>query len=168
MATKDGLAQIWYADANGVITGNTPNADNVASAIIDGYNEHYGTDIGIWTPETISLQVGGTVPNWPAYEKIIIPPMVKFKYYLPNGTYCAGYTQGEKAYVNVNAEQTMFNMDIDGKIRSVYGTPENVLVLLQQPLYRQFGVLYAEILGFEPGWSIGETVEDWNSYILIE
>lgn len=73
MATKDGLAQIWYADANGVVTGYTPNADNVASAIIDTYNEHFGTDIGIWTPETKTLQVGGTIPNWNAYEKIELP-----------------------------------------------------------------------------------------------
>lgn len=73
MATRDGLAQIWYADANGVITGYTPTADNVASAIIDAYNEHYGTDINIWTPETKNLQVGDTVPNWNAYEKIGIP-----------------------------------------------------------------------------------------------
>lgn len=70
MATRDGLAQIWYADANGVITGYTPTADNVASAIIDAYNEHFGTDINIWTPETKNLQVGDTVPNWNAYEKI--------------------------------------------------------------------------------------------------
>lgn len=73
MATKDGLAQIWYADANGVIIGNTPNADNVANAIIDGYNEHFGTDINIWTPETINLQVGDPLPNWNAYEKIELP-----------------------------------------------------------------------------------------------
>lgn len=79
MATRDGLAQIWYADANGVITGYTPTADNVASAIIDAYNEHYGTDINIWTPETKTLQVGDTVPNWNAYEKIelILPNFIK-------------------------------------------------------------------------------------------
>ena len=136
--------------------------------ILQAVNEKYGTSFESWSQLPTAYEVGDTVPNWDAYEKIEMPPMVNFKYYLPSGAYCAGYTQGEKAYVNVNAEQTMFNMDIDGKIWSVFGTPENVLGLLQQPLYRQFGVLYAEILGFEPGWSIGETVEDWISYILIE
>lgn len=72
MGTKDGYSQIWYADANGIVTGYTPNADNIPNVIIDAYNEHFGTDIAIWTPETITLQVGDTVPNWNAYEKILL------------------------------------------------------------------------------------------------
>ena len=136
--------------------------------ILQAVNEKYGTSFEGWSQLPTAYEVGDTVPNWNAYEKIEMPPIVIFKYKMPNGGYCAGYTQGEKAYVNVNVEQNLFNMDTDGKIEGVLGTTENVLGLLQQPLYRQFGILYAEILGFEPGWSIGETVENWNSYILIE
>lgn len=96
------------------------------------------------------------------------PRKETYKFKMPNGGYCAGYTQGEKAFVYVDAQQNVFNMDTDGKIETTLGTPGTVLGLLQQPLYRQFGIEYTEILGFESGWSIGETVENWNSYILIE
>ena len=70
MATKDGRAQIWYADGNGNVEGFSETVDDIAETIISTYNEHFGTDIQIWTPETKNLQVGGTVPNWNAYEKI--------------------------------------------------------------------------------------------------
>ena len=111
MATRDGLAQIWYADANGVVTGYTPNADNVASAIIDTFNEHYGTDIQIWTPETEALQVGGTVPDWNAYEKIGIK--------LVNGFYKYDITNGQNAsFVAMQCEDGLINLyaaDVQGE-----------------------------------------------------
>lgn len=73
MATKDGRTQIWYADGNGNVAGYTETIGDIVDTIISVYNEHFGTDIGLWTPETKTLQVGGTVPNWNAYEKIGLP-----------------------------------------------------------------------------------------------
>ena len=86
MATKDGRTQIWYADGNGNVEGYTETVGNIAETIIGAYNEHFGTDIQLWTPETKTLQVGGTVPNWNAYEKILIQLEDGFyKYDLTNG-----------------------------------------------------------------------------------
>lgn len=70
LATRDGFDKIWYADANGVITGNTPHGA-ITYAIIDAYNEHFGTNINNWESEKETLQVGDTVTNWNAYEKIM-------------------------------------------------------------------------------------------------
>jgi len=162
VATKDGLAQIWYADANGVITGNTPNADNVASAIIDGYNEHFGTDIKIWTPETITLQVGDTVPNWNAYEKIVFPqktliavkiseesPFANFGYIENNKFYWAGKNNGaQMQQLNATTGYIIgasdFNQTVENTIyttiRQQYpevediGPYESELGMYQQPL----------------------------------
>lgn len=85
MATKDGRTQIWYTDVNGNVTGYTETVDNIAGTIIDAYNEHFGTDIQIWTPETKTLQVGDTVPNWNAYEKIEMQVVSYYKYDVSNG-----------------------------------------------------------------------------------
>ena len=118
MATKDGLAQIWYADANGVITGNTPTADNVASAIIDAYNEHFGTDIQIWTPETKTLQVGDSLPNWNAYEKILLPIVtnVKFK---GSSNYYIGKIEQSKCYIYGDGDTKFAVVDAKGYYRAL-------------------------------------------------
>lgn len=82
MASKDGRAQIWYADGSGNVTGYTESVGEIAGTIIEAYNEHFGTDIAIWTPETKSLQMGGSVPNWDAYEKIEIILFTDDEWYL--------------------------------------------------------------------------------------
>lgn len=69
LATENGFAKIWYADENGVITGHTEHGAMVWQ-IINAYNEHFGTNIENWAPEKVTLQVGDTVSNWNAYEKI--------------------------------------------------------------------------------------------------
>ena len=95
MATKDGRSQIWYADGNGNVEGNTETVDYIAETIISTYNEHYGTDIQLWTPETKTLQVGGTVPNWNAYEKISnIPILIAVSIGEPNDPYAFGQVVG--------------------------------------------------------------------------
>lgn len=88
VATSGIGRQIWYADGNGVITGSTESIDEVTSTIIDTYNENFGTNISHLTPETKIFEVGNTVQNWNAYEKIEMPPEpIKFKVPQSNGRY---------------------------------------------------------------------------------
>ena len=89
MATKDGRSQIWYADGNGNVAGFTESVGDIADTIISAYNEHFGTDIQIWTPEKKNLQVGDTVPDWSAYEKIL-QPMSKFAALYEDNKYLYG------------------------------------------------------------------------------
>lgn len=167
MATKDGLAQIWYADANGVITGNTPTADNVASAIIDGYNEHFGTDIKIWTPETITLQVGDTVPNWNAYEKIELErqkiaievgPNVWIIGDFLNGMYRTWTNPGENASISVHQ---------DGVVYGNQGVPAAAGVGYFNQYLSKIGLEATSVEDYYISMPIGTSVPGWNEYEKI-
>ena len=164
MATKDGLAQIWYTGANGVITGNTPNADNVVSVIIDEYNEHFGTDIQIWTPETKTLQVGDAVPNWNAYEKILLDLLnVKFS----NG--CFGQKFGNKLYIVTSngSNQIVVNVQ-DGIVVSLEG-PVLDETAKTQYIYRMrsAGFRIQETLAFTLPMQVGDYVDGWSEMKLV-
>ena len=166
MATRDGLAQIWYADANGVVTGYTPTADNVASAIIDTYNEHYGTDINIWTPETKNLQVGDTVPNWSAYEKIEMP-IQSIKSLMPGGTdlYAFGHIQ-DKKFLLASATEDRFYVvkNSTGVVESMFNRAEEFAETIIKPKLLEAG-LDIEETGLETfSYEVGDEIPNWNSY----
>lgn len=167
MATRDGLAQIWYADANGVVTGYTPTADNVASAIIDTYNEHFGTDINIWTPETKTLQVGGTVTNWSAYEKIELATiLVKTSI---GGVYIFGVIEDTTLKVKgITNEDKAFVAGSDGVIKGSAGNASQMVSSVFVPRLNSQGynVNLSEII--DAIYAEGQTVENWNDYVLIE
>ena len=168
MATKDGLAQIWYADANGVITGNTPSADIVASAIIDGYNEHFGTNIQIWTPETKNLQVGDTVPSWNAYEKITIQG-----YFAVNFEYNVfGYLKEGIFETPRHADGQTYTADNNGVIISQTVVPPGApgydgFVQAVKDRFLQNNIIVNEIVGKIESYSVGDNIANWNEYTKI-
>lgn len=168
MATRDGLAQIWYADANGVITGNTPTADNVASAIIDAYNEHFGTDINIWTPETETLQVGGTVPNWNAYEKIELPKRFLWKYRKEEGEGSVfGKVENDILISYAKSQGDLLIADENGLIISDANVGGEFFIFKIKPRLNNLGITYTEISYDTSSYSENDNVENWNDYIDI-
>ena len=169
MATKDGYSQIWYADANGVVTGYTPNADNVPSVIIDTYNEHFGTDIAIWTPETKILQVGDTVPNWNAYEKILLPVNNHFRF-KPSGSsaYVAGFVENDNAFIYTNSSDNTWRLGPEGEIWGSFGSISDLSTQAKQLLLNEYGIEFDVINAYVENWEQGQTVPNWESYKDIE
>lgn len=168
VATKDGLAQILYADADGVITDYTPTADNVASAIIDAYNEHFGTDINIWTPETKSLQLGDTVPNWNAYEKILLPAKEYFRFNASGSSaYLTGFVQGENAFLNTNSNNSVWGVNPEGSVLGAGGPISTFSAQAKRLLLNEYGKEFDVINAFVENWKQGQTVPNWESYTLI-
>lgn len=167
MATRDGLAQIWYADEDGVITGYTPTADNVASAIIDTYNEHFGTDINIWTPETKTLQVGDTVPNWNAYEKIEISSRkIAFNMQSTSPIYIFGTIEGNILHLEVDNQEHSWYADTEGNIidSSGPGIKAKTWIIEQ---FGSKGISISDVVANIVQYDEGDIVPNWSEYEKI-
>ena len=168
MATKDGRAHIWYADGNGNVAGFTETVDNIAGTIIGAYNEHFGTDIQIWTPETKNLQVGDTVPNWNAYEKIKMPPIIYAKI-TPQGSslWTIGKILGNTFKILCQNDEGAWQVTNDGKINGVFAHPDDLMTYMWAPKLQKAGY---EISAFEIeliAYNVGDTIEKWEDFIEL-
>lgn len=168
MATKDGRSQIWYADGNGNVAGSTENAGDYIGTIMDAYNEHFGTDISIWTPETKDLQVGDTVPNWSAYEKITIQG-----YFAVNFGYNIFGYLGEGIFQMAQYEDGWgYCADLVGNIISQKTPPPggqgyNEFVQAVKDKFLQNNIIVNEIVGKTESYAVGDSIANWNEYTKI-
>ena len=167
MATKDGRSQIWYADGNGNVEGYTETVDDIIETIINTYNVHFGTDIQLWTPETKTLQVGDTVPNWKAYEKI-------------NGfwgKFAVGTNQHNTSNFICTIEghsalfQTKNNqmpiVSEEGRITGFGPTIQDMAEWCLSKIKAEYDITIIFIHSELVFWNVGDEIEDWNSYIKI-
>lgn len=167
MATKDGRSQIWYADGNGSVDGYTETVDNIVETIIGAYNEHFGTEINIWTPETKTLQVGGTVPNWNAYEKIMLPPQPILVKVQRNSTtwYACEVKQSSNGQYEVavhGGEGTFYSFNSTGHNNgTVMQSDENRSLIMQ--VASEKTSQNVTTLSIIPGYI--DNIENWDEYI---
>lgn len=168
MATKDGRTQIWYADGNGNVEGYTETVDDIAETIIGTYNEHFGTDIQLWTPETETLQVGGTVPNWSAYEKIEMPQS-GVKIIMPNATedYCFGSIEGTTFKLVVNNAGRYYIVKASGIILAVGDGSTGFAEQYVKPKLIENGYEVDTIETETIQYEIGDTIPNWESYTIV-
>ena len=168
MATKDGRSQIWYADGNGNVEGYTETVDNIAETIIGAYNEHFGTDIQIWTPETKTLQVGDTVPNWNAYEKIEMPPIIYAKI-TPQGSslWTIGKILGNTFKILCQNDEGAWQVTNDGKVNGVFGKPYDLMTYMWDPKLQQAGYVISAYEIELVAYNVGDTIENWDDFIEL-
>ena len=87
--TRGNSNKVWLSSDEGVINSTMILSAPTLEKILQAVNEKYGTSFEGWSQLPTAYEVGDTVPNWNAYEKIEMPPIVIFKYKMPNGGYCA-------------------------------------------------------------------------------
>lgn len=169
MATKDGRTQIWYADGNGNVEGYTETVGDIAETIIGAYNEHFGTDIQLWTPETKNLQVGGTVPNWNAYEKIYapVPEILLIKNKVGEQYILARYSEKTLEIACGVGTSTLIVVDNQGVVVTVEGPPFDNMKNNFEGLVEHAGYDVETTSIWEVSINVGDTMENWDSYITL-
>lgn len=165
MATKDGRTQIWYADGNGSVDGYTETVGDIAETIIGAYNEHFGTDIQLWTPETKTLQVGGTVPSWNAYEKITLQT-VKIKF--QGGIF--GEVRGKKLYIATSNGINVIIVNMQtGLVATLNGSELTEQMKTNYTAgMRYYGYEVSETTSETLTLEVGDQIEGWDEYVLIQ
>lgn len=134
--------------------------------MIAAVNEKYGTSFTSYTPVEISgLDVGDDWPDWDAYEKIELDILnVKF-----NGGFF-GQKVGDKLYIATSngSNQIIVNMQ-SGLVGTLSGP---VLDDQKKTNYlnymRTTGHEVSEVISKTLSLSVGDEIEGWNEYILID
>lgn len=167
MATKDGRTQIWYANGNGNVEGYTETVGDIAETIIGTYNEHFGTDIQLWTPETKSLQVGDPIPNWNAYEKIEMPLPNFLKTEIGGGGYIFGEIVDNNFNLSGVPSENKCDIIQDGiKVAISYNLTAYILSVLT-PRLESAGYNFNTIQIVSSQYEIGDEIPNWNKFTLI-
>ena len=159
--------QIWYADGNGNVAGYTESVGDIAGTIIDAYNEHFGTDIAIWTPETKTLQVGGTVPNWNAYEKIMLPKTL-FAYEANPNNLIVGEFEGGTLRIQTSGNNNVVWLSSEtGVIIGSMPLSATTLEKILQEVNEKFGTSFEGWSQLPTVYEVNDTVSDWASYNIL-
>lgn len=133
--------------------------------ILQAVNEKYGTSFEGWSQLPTVYEVGDTVPNWNAYEKIELDILnVKF-----NGGYF-GQKVGDKLYIATSNGSNQIIVDMQS---GLVGSLNGPVLSDDRKLYysnwmRGTGHEVSETTSETLTLAEGEQVEGWNEYLLID
>ena len=166
--TDDGSSALWVLDGNGVVVDNIAIYGAERAPILAQINEHYGTSFTGWSDNEIGLRYGDSLPNWSAYEKILLPEMVNFRFLASGNTAnITGFMQGDKAYLNAQKETEIWNVSPEGQVWGSGGQASNYEEQTKTLLLSNFGRQISEVLPFVVEWQQGSQVPNWESYTLL-
>ena len=87
--TRGNSNVVWLSSGEGVINGTMSLSAPALERILQAVNEKYGTSFEGWSQKPTVYEVGDTVPDWSAYEKIL-QPMSKFATLYEDNKYLYG------------------------------------------------------------------------------
>lgn len=136
--------------------------------ILQAVNEKYGTSFEGWSQLPTAYEVGDTVPNWNAYEKIEMPETKEYLA-LDYGTWSAGYLENENVYLyGFTSSGNIMVCNADGLVFEGPGANfTNELKTLLTGKLENAGIQFNEFVVIETPYTSGETVENWENYRKI-
>lgn len=158
---------LLVADADGALSSLAYTNDDL-KAIQSAVNEHFETSTFGITAIQSSFAIGDTVPNWNAYEKIMLPPIIYAKI-TPQGSslWTIGKILGNTFKILCQNDEGAWQVTNDGKINGVFGHPDDLMSYMWAPKLQQAGY---EISAFEielVAYNVGDTIDNWNDFIDI-
>ena len=133
--------------------------------ILQAVNEKYGTSFEGWSQLPTAYEIGGTVTNWAAYEKIEIPSQkiaAKAGTWEQGNSYIIGTLSGDNFEIISNANNSCV-VDENGVIVGYSGPsasyPDAIKAILQS-----VGINAGTITEKVVSWEVGTTIENWSEY----
>ena len=136
--------------------------------ILQAVNEKYGTSFEGWSQLPTVYEVGDTVPNWNAYEKIELPNRFLWKYRLRGGVGSVfGKVENDILICYAKSREHVLIADENGLIISDTNVGEEFFVFNIGPRLNNLGITYTTISYDTSTYSENDNVENWNDYIDI-
>lgn len=133
--------------------------------ILQAVNEKYGTSFEGWSQLPTAYEVGDTVPNWNAYEKIVLTSQ-KIAAKLGSGEQGTSLILGtltNKNFELVTNGSQSYVVDSSGIVLPILGPPasstEYIIGILQS-----VGITATSISEEIVSWEVGSAVPNWNEY----
>lgn len=163
--TDDGSSALWVLDSDGVVVDNISYSIADRAPILAQINEHYGTSFTGWSDNEMGLRFGDTLPNWNAYEKIVLTSQ-KIAAKLGAGeqgtSFIIGTLSNENFELVTNGSQS-YVVDSSGIILPILGPPASssdyIIGILQS-----VGITATSISEKIVSWEVGSAVPNWNEY----
>lgn len=162
--TDDGSSALWVLDSDGVVVDNISYSIADRAPILAQINEHYGTSFTGWSDNEIGLSIGGTMPNWNAYEKIEIESSNLYAVGDDTNGYFFGTLNGESFELISNGSSSWL-AERDGKIKGT-GAPASVENLYINAFVSR-GIEVTTITQKVEEYEIGAQVPNWSEYNII-
>ena len=166
--TRGNSTTVWLSSDVGVIDGTMTMSAPTLEKILQAVNEKYGTSFEGWSQLPAVYEVGDTVPNWNAYEKIELPIDQKLAIGMNgNSVFSIGRLIGTEFYITVKSANQGYWTNNEGKITSLGGPTSEAGAEYIKGLLENKGYAISEIKDNIVQYEVGEIVEDWNSYEIL-
>ena len=153
----------------GVIDGTMTMSAPTLEKILQAVNEKYGTSFEGWSQLPTAYEVGDTVPNWNAYEKILLPAKIFVAASLGNNGYSIGYIMQNKYVFYAENDQNTYVMSMQGNVIAKNVPIETSWNYRVKPELENNGYEnVTEYLTETKIFEVGDNVENIGEYQFIE
>lgn len=147
------------------MTMSAPTLEKILQAV----NEKYGTSFEGWSQLPTSYEVGDTVPNWNAYEKIEgggdDPQQTLIRVSGGTGTWAWGYADNEKVYLYASESPNVWMANGDGQIVGSANPPDSIFL---PKINSVLGTSFENINRIDAQYTLGDYVPNWDGMIICE
>lgn len=164
--TDDGSSALWVLDDDGVVIDNISIYGAERAPILEQINEHFGTSFTGWSDNEIGLRFGDPLPNWNAYEKIELATiLIKTDI---GSVFAFGVIENSTLKMQgQNAEDKVYVANSDGVIVGSAGNAQAMIdsMVIPRLASQGYNVNVGEII--DASYNEGQTVDNWNDYVII-
>lgn len=166
--TQGNSNKVWLSSDAGVIEGTLIMSAPTLDKILQAVNEKYGTSLEGWSQIPTVYEVGGTVPNWNAYEKIFgdFGQKIASHFTSANIVFIGRLEDNIYHYYAVDENTAYGVLENEGRIVSTIEVKEDITTLLLEHMNSAgYNVLtiQPEIVSLE----MNTIVPNWNDYLVI-
>lgn len=137
--------------------------------ILQAVNEKYGTSFEGWSQFPTVYEVGDTVPDWNAYEKIEMPKSFLWKMKMAGAPFnIFGKIQNNVLYCYGPSIERAFVVNDAGNIGGSESVTEIYITNNVKPKLDALGISYTSIAYDTSTYSVNDNVENWDEYTLLQ